>query len=654
MRPVRTPSRSIEQLEARTLLSAAMSQTVPNTLVIDGTSGNDVLGLRYKGTQLVVILNNVQQRFVSSTISRIEIYAGEGHDIADWSAIAINTYINAGAGNDYAIGGTGNDSLTGAAGKDTLIGGAGDDRINGANSPDILYGGDGSDVIYGGVHDDYLDGGTGVDWLFAEDGNDRLIGGSQNDRLYGGAGADRIWGFQGNDLLSGDGGNDRLFGGIGDDQIYGGAGVDQLYGETGNDSLWARDGAEDYLDGGDGTDAAQVDITELATLATETIDSPVTTPPPGPDPVPDPNPNPPPTPDPIDTTHPVAISFNDEALWDANFDNAVAQAKKLGVTAIRLWMALKSWDDRPHAYDNVTLRQIVNTWTPTEFETRASIAGAVMKRAFELKRAGFTILLTVDQYSGAVPSSATQVKNFFSAVMNSTETPGSSTKFKDVIDMWEVGNEVDAADGWQPSGVNKTAGLQSYVDQLLLPAAQQLKADGETVVSSSVRYSSNDLRTILAQVKKRNMLSYVDYAGFHPYGSYTPSDPTNSAVNSLPIYTKEAVAVANSFGKKMIATEWNVRGYPRDGSRDAEWAAMIDRAYREVIAPNYQIAFYYALADNTATRAGSGVTARPASVLSHTYSGTITPTSSVADLIAYYESPLVKNDPFFSVLDGWK
>jgi len=83
-----------------------MSQTVPNTLVIDGTSGNDVLGLRYKGTQLVVILNNVQQRFVSSTINRIEIYAGEGHDIADWSAIAINTYINAGAGNDSAVGGS--------------------------------------------------------------------------------------------------------------------------------------------------------------------------------------------------------------------------------------------------------------------------------------------------------------------------------------------------------------------------------------------------------------------------------------------------------------------------------------------------------------------------------------------------------------------
>ncbi len=636
-----------------------MSPSTPGMLVVEGTDGNDLIGLRYRGANLVVIVNNVQQRFSASTINRIEIYAGEGHDIVDFSAIAINTYVNAGAGNDLIIGGSGNDTLTGAAGKDTLYGNAGDDRLNGANSPDILYGGDGSDVLYGGAHDDYLDGGNGVDWLFGEDGSDRLIGGAHNDRLYGGAGADWLWGMHGNDLLVGDGGNDRLFGGIGNDLLYGGPGVDQLRGENGDDSLFARDGNQDYLDGGDGNDTAEVDATELDLIGLETIDYPATTPPPEPEPEPEPppptpTPNPPPPTTPINTAHPVAISFNDEALWGENFDAAVAQAKQLGVSAIRLWMALKSWDDRPHAYDNVTKRQIVNTWAPTEFETRAVIAGAVMKRAFELKRLGFTILLTVDESFGRVPTSATQVRNFFSHVMNSTETPTSTQKFKDVIDMWEVGNEVDAGEGWQPSGVNKTAGLQSYVDELLIPAAQELKAGGETVVSSSVRFSSNDLKTILQQVKKRNMLSYVDYAGFHPYGTYNPNDPTNTAANSLPMYTQQAVAVANSFGKKMIATEWNVRGYPRDGSKNAEWAARIDHAYRNVIVPNYEIAFYFALVDNTATRSGSGVTARPASVLKHNYAGTITPTSSVADLIAYYESPLVKNEPFWSVMDGWK
>ena len=51
--------------------------------------------------------------------------------------------------------------------------------------------------------------------------------------------------------------------------------------------------------------------------------------------------------------HPVAINFNDEALWDGNFTAAVSQAKTLGVTAVRVWIGFSSYDQRPNAWDAV-------------------------------------------------------------------------------------------------------------------------------------------------------------------------------------------------------------------------------------------------------------------------------------------------------------
>jgi hypothetical protein len=640
----------LEQLESRKLLTAAMSTTVANMLVVDGTDGVDLISVRYRGPMVQVIHNGVTQRFLAADINRIEIYTLDGNDIVDLSSIYINTYVLAGMGNDLVYGGFGNDTLTGAAGKDTLYGGEGDDRLTGGQHNDIIHGQGGSDVLYGSEANDYMDGGTGVDWLFGEDGDDSLLGGPHNDRIYGGAGRDRILGQHGGDLLVGDSGNDLIWGGIGNDLISGSSGIDYVWGEEGDDNIFARDDALDVIDGGDGNDTLDADATEGSIVNVETINVPDVSNPP---PTPPPDPEPPPPPTPVDTEHPVAISFSDEALWDAQFDNAVAHAKKLGVTAVRLWMAVTDWDERPNAWDNVTERQIVNTWVPTPFETRAVISGLVIKRAFELQRLGFSIAVTLDHYDGQPPRDAQQVKDFFNHILSTTETPSSTKKLKDVVDFWEVGNEVDAADGWQPSGVNRTAGLKSYVDQLLIPAAEVLKAQKETVISSSVRYSHNDLKTILEQLKTRGALSYIDYAGFHPYGTYNADNPTDFATSSLPYYTERAVAVAKSYGVEMIATEWNVRGYASDGSENAEWGAAIDEVYRKYIVPNYKIAYYYALVNNAATRAGF-TSARHASVLRHDYPGSISSTSPLADQIAYYNSPLIKSEPFYSVLDSWK
>ena len=72
------------------------------------------------------------------------------------------------------------------------------------------------------------------------------------------------------DLVSTD--IENVIGGSGKDTITGskfanvltgGLGADKLVGGSGNDTLMARDGVKDSLDGGTGTDKAQVDKTDV-------------------------------------------------------------------------------------------------------------------------------------------------------------------------------------------------------------------------------------------------------------------------------------------------------------------------------------------------------------------------------------------------------
>ena len=57
----------------------------------------------------------------------------------------------------------------------------------------------------------------------------------------------------------GEDGNDNILGGAGNDSIEGGAGLNLLFGNEGNDTIRARNLARDIVDGGLGTDSAQVD-----------------------------------------------------------------------------------------------------------------------------------------------------------------------------------------------------------------------------------------------------------------------------------------------------------------------------------------------------------------------------------------------------------
>jgi Ca2+-binding RTX toxin-like protein len=193
------------------------------TLTVTGTPAADVTGVSVRNGFVNVTQNGVTQKFGAITVQRVQGSMLDGNDRLSIGA---------------QIGGV---TLDGGAGKDTLVGG------------------DGNDVLSGGIGNDSVVGGNGFDTLYGNDGNDRLEGQGNGDSLRGGRGNDTLLGGTSNDKLFGESSDDSLDGGAQDDRLDGGFGVDTILGNLGNDTLLARDDAADILNGGDGTDAAQVD-----------------------------------------------------------------------------------------------------------------------------------------------------------------------------------------------------------------------------------------------------------------------------------------------------------------------------------------------------------------------------------------------------------
>ena len=637
---------AVETLEGRRLMARPPFGYFgdPTTLVINGTPGVDLITIQTRGPRTIIRMNEVPAQFTTAGFTRIQFNPGDGDDIVDLMRSPVPVSVTGGAGNDKIWGGASADTLIGEAGNDSLYGMAGDDRFDGGDGDDLAYGGDGDDIMYSGQGANFMSGDAGRDHLFGADGADTLMGGVGNDGIYGEAGPDRIFGEAGNDQLGGNGGNDRVFGGVGNDNVSGGPGSDYVYGEDGDDTLDTADGVADKLvDGGAGADVVKADVSlETAVNAESVTDGGTTIPV---DPV---DPNPPAVGGSLDR----AVSFGDEALWDENYQDLVTKLKALNVTTVRIWCETSHFTDRPKAYDNITDAQLIANWRKSTPENqRALTAGLAIRRAFDLKAAGFKVILTVTHHDAAPPT-AQQTTDYFNYLSNTTKTASSTTKLKDVVDFWEIDQEVDLASNWKPSGVNKTAGLQQYVNDVLLPASAVLHSGTdpdkwEKVISSSVSFSATDLSTILTQLQTLNRLDAIDYAGYHPYGQYNES----TGVDQLKDRVLQAVKVSRQFNKPLAATEWNVRGYATDGSQDAAWATAVKQVYAKYIAPYMGLAVYYNIIDNFAGRGGT-TSARPAGLFSHTYipgpgDAAITPDSSTEQLNAYYDSSLVVNQPFY-------
>ena len=83
------------------------------------------------------------------------------------------------------------------------------------------------------------------------------------ESVMGGSGNDTLTGSSVGNYISGGAGADLIHGGAGSDTLVGGAGSDGLYGDDDADFIFARDGVFDTIDGGPGTDSADVDTTPV-------------------------------------------------------------------------------------------------------------------------------------------------------------------------------------------------------------------------------------------------------------------------------------------------------------------------------------------------------------------------------------------------------
>ena len=99
--------------------------------------------------------------------------------------------------------------------------------------------------------------------------------------LLGGPGADRLTGGPAVDQLSGDDGDDVLAGGGGGDVLLGGLGTDQVSGEGGDDDLRVRDGIQDVVRCGEGSDRVEADTLDDVDPDCEAVSRVATAPPPG-------------------------------------------------------------------------------------------------------------------------------------------------------------------------------------------------------------------------------------------------------------------------------------------------------------------------------------------------------------------------------------
>lgn len=225
---------------------------------------------------------------------------------------------------DTLLGGEGDDTLDGGRGDDVLRAGAGNDLLrpdgNRLIGNDVADGGAGYDTIEDWASDDSGQPGWGVNVTIdgaPGDGrpgeNDDVTGieqvnaivpgryvlGETDDRIdIAGYGASTVLGLGGNDELTGNDGSESIDGGPGDDRVEGGYGNDTLVGGTGrdtilgdetdarcsypsdtcsvvpfgNDVIQARDGVQDLIDCGVGTDRAVVDAIDVVANC-ETVES---------------------------------------------------------------------------------------------------------------------------------------------------------------------------------------------------------------------------------------------------------------------------------------------------------------------------------------------------------------------------------------------
>jgi PKD repeat protein len=153
-----TRTSSLEQLEQRTLLAAAIGLTSGTLWVTGAWDAPNTISLTVSGTDVVARLNSLSKTYARSSVGFIEVYGGSLND-----KITIDPSLT--AASKALKGYDGNDTILGGGGADSIWGGNGSDLIDARGGNDVMYGEAGNDTLYGGAGDDKLDGGTGTNKL---------------------------------------------------------------------------------------------------------------------------------------------------------------------------------------------------------------------------------------------------------------------------------------------------------------------------------------------------------------------------------------------------------------------------------------------------------------------------------------------------------
>lgn len=183
------------------------------TLAVNGTAGDDKIGISRKGGNYIVTVNGATTSFATSAVSLIQVLGLAGSDLIRLTdTVFSDTYLDGGDGNDAIYGGSGSNIINAGAGADSVFCGNGvgsiANRVAGGDGNDTITGGTGRDRIFGGAGNDSIQGAAGRDILSGDEGNDIVVGGASADSLYGAAGDDILNGLSGADLVDGGAGTD--------------------------------------------------------------------------------------------------------------------------------------------------------------------------------------------------------------------------------------------------------------------------------------------------------------------------------------------------------------------------------------------------------------------------------------------------------------
>ncbi len=153
------------RLICRARPAAAPATAQSDTVIVNGTAGNDHITIANDGASIVVNGLATQVTIAGAEAGAVTdtlvINALDGNNTVDASALAtrVNLSITTGAGNDV---------ITGSGGNDVIDAGAGDD---------VVTGGPGTDIAFLGAGDDRFiwNPGDGSDSIDGQDGTDTLV-----------------------------------------------------------------------------------------------------------------------------------------------------------------------------------------------------------------------------------------------------------------------------------------------------------------------------------------------------------------------------------------------------------------------------------------------------------------------------------------------